>query len=224
MKRLTVIVLAALLATATESAAAGGPGEATAPPGTRAFGIARLQYRGGGDWYEDRTSLVNLLRGRARAPRHPRGAATARRWSSRARRRSSSTPSCSPAATATSSSPPPRPPTCAATSPPAASCGWTTTSASTRPSAARCSRSSPTRRCVELPFSHPVFHGPYEFPAGLPKIHEHDGGPPRAFGMHPRRAAGRLLLVRRGPRATASRTQRSTATRPRSARPRCAWP
>ena len=44
MKRLTVLVLAALLATATDSAAAGGPGEATAPPGTRAFGIARLKY------------------------------------------------------------------------------------------------------------------------------------------------------------------------------------
>src|SRR5207249_1685813 len=27
------------------------------------FGMARLKYGGGGDWYEDRTSLVNLMRG-----------------------------------------------------------------------------------------------------------------------------------------------------------------
>jgi hypothetical protein len=41
----------------------------------------------------------------------------------------------------------------------------------------------PEARLVELPFSHPVFHMAYEFPAGLPKIHEHDGGPARAFGL-----------------------------------------
>jgi len=34
---------------------------------------------------------------------------------------------------------------------------------------------------VELPFNHPVFHQLYDFPRGLPKIHEHDGGPARAF-------------------------------------------
>ena len=32
------------------------------PPGAREFGIARLKYGGGGDWYEDRTSLKNLMR------------------------------------------------------------------------------------------------------------------------------------------------------------------
>jgi hypothetical protein len=32
------------------------------PPGSRAFGIARLKYGGGGDWYEDRTSMTHLLR------------------------------------------------------------------------------------------------------------------------------------------------------------------
>jgi hypothetical protein len=41
----------------------------------------------------------------------------------------------------------------------------------------------PDAELVELPFSHPVFHGLYEFPGGLPKIHEHDGGPARAFGI-----------------------------------------
>jgi len=36
---------------------------------------------------------------------------------------------------------------------------------------------------VELPFSHPIYNIYYEFPNGLPKIHEHDGGPPRGFGL-----------------------------------------
>lgn len=36
---------------------------------------------------------------------------------------------------------------------------------------------------VELPFSHPVFHQAYSFPNGLPKIHEHEGKPPQAFGL-----------------------------------------
>ena len=36
---------------------------------------------------------------------------------------------------------------------------------------------------VELPFSHPIFHTHFEFPNGLPKIHEHDGKPPQGFGL-----------------------------------------
>jgi hypothetical protein len=36
---------------------------------------------------------------------------------------------------------------------------------------------------VELPFSHPVYHQKYEFPNGLPKIHEHDNKPPQGFGL-----------------------------------------
>ncbi|MEP7028594.1 MAG: DUF4159 domain-containing protein [Candidatus Eisenbacteria bacterium] len=42
----------------------------------------------------------------------------------------------------------------------------------------------PDADLVELPFAHPVFHQMYEFPRGLPKIHEHDGGPARAFGAY----------------------------------------
>jgi hypothetical protein len=41
----------------------------------------------------------------------------------------------------------------------------------------------PEQPFIELPFSHPIFHQLYEFPKGLPKIHEHDGGPARAFGI-----------------------------------------
>jgi len=36
---------------------------------------------------------------------------------------------------------------------------------------------------VELPFDHPIYHQKYEFPNGLPKIHEHDGKPPRGYGL-----------------------------------------
>ncbi len=36
---------------------------------------------------------------------------------------------------------------------------------------------------VELPFSHPIYHQKYDFPNGLPKIHEHDNKPPQGFGM-----------------------------------------
>ncbi len=36
---------------------------------------------------------------------------------------------------------------------------------------------------IELPFSHPIYHQKYNFPNGLPKIHEHDGKPPRGYGL-----------------------------------------
>jgi hypothetical protein len=36
---------------------------------------------------------------------------------------------------------------------------------------------------VELPFDHPIFHQHFNFPGGLPKIHEHDGKPPQGFGL-----------------------------------------
>ena len=40
----------------------------------------------------------------------------------------------------------------------------------------------PNNELVELPFNHPIFHQKYEF-NGLPKIHEHDGKRPQAFGI-----------------------------------------
>jgi len=36
---------------------------------------------------------------------------------------------------------------------------------------------------VELPFSHPIYHQKYDFVNGVPKIHEHDGKPPKGFGL-----------------------------------------
>lgn len=50
----------------------------------------------------------------------------------------------------------------------------------------------PDREFVEIPPEHPVFHIVFDFPEGLPKIHEHDGKPPQAFGIF---EGGRLVLV-----------------------------
>jgi len=36
---------------------------------------------------------------------------------------------------------------------------------------------------VEIPFNHPIYHQKFEFPNGLPKIHEHDGKPAQGFGI-----------------------------------------
>lgn len=36
---------------------------------------------------------------------------------------------------------------------------------------------------VEIPFDHPIYHQKYQFPNGLPKIHEHDGKPAQGFGI-----------------------------------------
>jgi len=45
---------------------------------------------------------------------------------------------------------------------------------------------------VEIPASHPLFHQKYDFPGGLPKIHEHDGKPAQAFGLF---FQGRLVVL-----------------------------
>jgi hypothetical protein len=41
----------------------------------------------------------------------------------------------------------------------------------------------PELEFVELPFNHPVYKQKYEFPGGLPKIHEHDKKPPKGYGL-----------------------------------------
>lgn len=45
---------------------------------------------------------------------------------------------------------------------------------------------------VEIPPSFEIFHQKYDFPAGLPKIHEHDNHPPVAYGMF---YEGRLVFL-----------------------------
>ncbi|MBI3238149.1 MAG: DUF4159 domain-containing protein [Flavobacteriia bacterium] len=49
----------------------------------------------------------------------------------------------------------------------------------------------PGNDLVELPFNHPIFHQKYDF-NGLPKIHEHDGKRPQAFGII---VEGRLVCL-----------------------------
>lgn len=50
----------------------------------------------------------------------------------------------------------------------------------------------PDQSFVELPFSHGLFKSLYSFPNGVPKIHEHDGKPPQSFGLF---HAGRLCVL-----------------------------
>src|ERR1051325_7455121 len=59
MNRIPPALCALLLLTAFPQKSAFGRNP---PPGARSFAIARLKYGGGGDWYEDRTSLTNLIR------------------------------------------------------------------------------------------------------------------------------------------------------------------
>ncbi|MFE3868270.1 DUF4159 domain-containing protein [Flavobacterium sp. LS2P90] len=41
----------------------------------------------------------------------------------------------------------------------------------------------PNNDLVEIPANHVIFQKPYVFSGGLPKIHEHDGKRPQAFGI-----------------------------------------
>ncbi len=50
----------------------------------------------------------------------------------------------------------------------------------------------PDKELTEIPGNHPIFSIAYDFPKGLPKIHEHDGLPPQAFGIFDN---DRLLLL-----------------------------
>ncbi len=49
----------------------------------------------------------------------------------------------------------------------------------------------PDKELVELPFDHPLYHCWFDFPRGLPKIHEHDGKPAQGFGIF---HEGRLVV------------------------------
>ena len=41
----------------------------------------------------------------------------------------------------------------------------------------------PEKEWVELPFTHPLFQSYYNFPNGLPKVHKHNNQPPQALGL-----------------------------------------
>ena len=50
----------------------------------------------------------------------------------------------------------------------------------------------PNNELVEIPSTHKIFQGPFSFPNGIPKIHEHEKQKPQAFGIF---IEGRLALV-----------------------------
>lgn len=41
----------------------------------------------------------------------------------------------------------------------------------------------PELSLVEVPFSHAIYHQKFNFPNGLPKVHEHDNKPPKGYGL-----------------------------------------
>jgi hypothetical protein len=49
----------------------------------------------------------------------------------------------------------------------------------------------PELELTEIPFDHPIYHQKFNFPKGLPKIHEHDGKPAQGFGLF---YEGRLVV------------------------------
>ena len=182
-----------LLLAVTLTLATSAPLVSAAPtsPGARAFGIARLKYGGGGDWYGNKTSLKNLMSAaRTRQGLHLSGDIEA---------------VVEPGATSLFQYPFVF----------ASGHGdmkfsdaeaqnlrrwleaggflWVDDDFGMAPSFNReIAHILPGREVVELPFSHALFREPYDFPRGLPKIHEHDGGPPRAFAAF---VDGRLAVL-----------------------------
>ncbi len=182
LARLLVI---AALALASQAYAQG------TPPGSRAFGIARLKYGGGGDWYGNQTSLRNLMaavRTRLGVPVAGDDAAVVEPGSANlfqypfvfAAGHGNIKFSDAEGANLRRWID-------------AGGFLWVDDDFGIAPSFRReMKKLFPDAELVELPFDHPLFRSPYEFPRGLPKIHEHDGGPARAFGIM---RDGRLAVV-----------------------------
>ena len=49
----------------------------------------------------------------------------------------------------------------------------------------------PETPLTEIPFNHPIYHQQFDFPNGVPKIHEHDGEAPVGYGIF---HEGRLVV------------------------------
>ena len=49
----------------------------------------------------------------------------------------------------------------------------------------------PDEPLVELPADHPIYEAAFPMASGLPKVHEHAGGPPRGYGVY---HDGRLVI------------------------------
>ncbi len=56
---------------------------------------------------------------------------------------------------------------------------------------AEIARVFPNSKLVELPFTHPIYHILYDFTGGPPQTHKHTEGPPAGYGLFD---AGRLVI------------------------------
>ena len=174
LRLLAALVLVGLSATLAFAAPSG--------PGSRTFGIGRLKYGGGGDWYGDQTSLKNLL-----AALRQRTSITVSGDDATVVEPGSATLYQFPFVFAAGHG------NIKFTEAEGANLRrwidaggflWVDDDFGLAPSFRReMKKLFPDAELVELPFDHAVFREPYPFPAGLPKIHEHDGGPARAFGI-----------------------------------------
>ena len=173
---------ATILALALGLAIVAAAGASPTPPGARAFGIARLKYGGGGDWYGNQSSLRNLmtaLRTRTSIDVAGDDAAVVEPGSAslfqypfvfaaghgNLRFTDAELPNMRRWIDA-------------------GGFLWVDDDFGIAPSFRReMKRLFPDAELLELPFDHPLFHQRYDFPRGLPKVHEHDGGPAQAFGI-----------------------------------------
>jgi hypothetical protein len=171
-----VALTAALLLSAGFSA-----GEAQTPGNTSAFGIARLKYAGGGDWYNDPSAEVNLLSfvqrttGIETDPRYRfvdiagddvysspflflTGHGNVSFSDAEARRLRSYLENG----------------------------GFLFADddyGMDRAFRREMKKVFPAQDLAELPFSHGLYHCQYAFPNGPPKTHEHNDKPPQGFGL-----------------------------------------
>jgi len=49
----------------------------------------------------------------------------------------------------------------------------------------------PDEELIEIPFEHPIYHQVFDFNKGLPKVHEHDKKAPRGYGLF---MEGRMVI------------------------------
>jgi hypothetical protein len=181
-RRFAVLIALAGALALPSPASAQGSSTNSASDLTGGFSIARLKYTGGGDWYSDETSLKNLLhaikaRGEIRVAQQKEAVVTAADpdlWNypllfvtghgnvklneeeARSLRRYLDQGGLL----------------------------WADDNFGMDKSFRELmQRIYPESPLVELPFHHEIFRRPYPFPTGAPKVHEHDGGPPRVFAI-----------------------------------------
>ena len=181
VRRPFAVALLALAAAAAPQAAAQGGASPLRPPEAPGMTIGRLHYDGGGDWYANPSSLPNLLA----AVRERTGLRVAAEekvvtlagddlWSV-------------PFLYMTGHG----------------NVAWSESDLATLRTYLRqggflhaddnygmdaslrreLARLFPDQPIVEVPLDHPVYHLVYEFPKGIPKIHEHDAKPAQGFGI-----------------------------------------